>query len=139
MDVCCMYFGKEKFKNNILKKLISHADEADLKVKSLASLVSYLNARLNFLTNLVVNSLLLYDLQCVYRLEKWKHENSDHLTTWLNVISETEVLCSLGTFAFNHPSFIYPEISSELMINAEGLGHPLISGSRMRDERSLYR
>ena len=70
-------FGKEKFKNDILKKLISHADEADLKVKSLASLVSYLNARLNFLTNLVVNSLLLYDLQCVYRLEKWKHENSN--------------------------------------------------------------
>ncbi len=120
-------FGKEKFKNDILKKLISHADEADVKVKSLASLVSYLNARLNFLTNLVVNSLLLYDLQCVYRLEKWKHENSKHLTTWLNVISEAEVLCSLGTFAFNHPSFIYPKINSELVINAEGLGHPLIS------------
>ena len=77
-------FGKEKFKNDILKKLISHADEADIKVKSLASLVSYLNARLNFLTNLVVNSLLLYDLQCVYRLEKWKHENFLKFQTDLN-------------------------------------------------------
>jgi DNA mismatch repair ATPase MutS len=120
-------FGKEKFTAEILKKLTSRADEADLKVKSLASLVSYLNARLNFLTNLVVNSLLLYDLQCVYRLEKWKHENAVHLTSWLNVISEAEVLCSMGTFAFNHPSFIYPEINSELTIKAEGLGHPLIS------------
>jgi DNA mismatch repair ATPase MutS len=120
-------FGNEKFKAGILKKLRSRADEADLKVKSLASLVSYLNARLNFLTNLIVNSLLLYDLQCVYRLEKWKHENSANLTAWLDVISEAEVLCSIGTFAFNNPSFIYPTISSELTLKAEGLGHPLIS------------
>jgi len=120
-------FGKEKFTSEILKTLTSSAEEADTKVKSLASLVSNLNARLNFLTNLVVNSLLLYDLQCVYRLEKWKQENSAHLTRWLNVISEAEVLCSLGTFAFNHPSFIYPTISSELIIKTEGLGHPLIS------------
>ena len=120
-------FGNEKFKAGILKKLRSRADEADLKVKSLASLVSYLNARLNFLTNLIVNSLLLYDLQCVYRLEKWKHENSANLTAWLDVISEAEVLCSIGTFAFNNRSFIYPTISSELTLKAEGLGHPLIS------------
>src|SRR5688500_7275535 len=39
-------FGKEKFTAGILKKLLSRADEADLKVKSLASLVNYLNARL---------------------------------------------------------------------------------------------
>ena len=120
-------FGKEKFTSEILKTLTSSADEADLKVKSLSSLVSNLNARLNFLTNLVVNSLLLYDLQCVYRLEKWKQENSAHLTGWLNVISEAEVLCSLGTFAFNHPAFIFPKISPELIIKTEGLGHPLIA------------
>jgi DNA mismatch repair ATPase MutS len=120
-------FGDEKFKAGILKKLLSRADEADVKVKSLASLVNYLNARLNFMTNLVVNSLLLYDLQCVYRLEKWKHENSVNLTAWLDVISEAEVLCSIGTFAFNNPSFIYPTISPELTLKAEGLGHPLIS------------
>ena len=119
--------SKENFKSAVLKGLTSNANDADLKVRSLASLVSYLNARLNFLTNLVVNSLLLYDLQCVYRLEKWKYKNSAQLTTWLDVISQTEVLCSLGTFAFNHPAFIYPKINSELMIKAEGLGHPLLS------------
>ncbi|HEX6224303.1 MAG TPA: hypothetical protein VFZ52_07830 [Chryseolinea sp.] len=120
-------FRQETFTSEVLKKLTSHAQEADEKVESLATLVSYLNARLNFLTNLVVNSLLLYDLQCVYRLEKWKAENSAHVTQWLDVISEAEFLCSMGTFAFNHPSFIFPDITQELAINAEGLGHPLIS------------
>ncbi len=120
------YFRREKFSSVILNELGFSALEADIKVKSLASLVSSLNARLNAMTNLVVNSLLLYDLQYVYRLEKWKHENAGSLKIWLDVISETEVLCSLGTFAFNHPYFTYAKINSELDIKAIGLGHPLL-------------
>jgi len=120
------YFQKENFSSPVLKELRSRAHEADVKVKSLASLVSSLNARLNALTNLFVNSLFMYDLQYVYRLEKWKHQNAENLKMWLDVIRDTEVLCSLGTFAFNHPSFTYPEISSTLNIKAVGLGHPLI-------------
>ncbi len=121
------YFGKEKFSSDILKTFSKQANDADVKIKSLATLVSYLNARLNFLTSVFVNSLFLYDLQCIYRLEKWKYENSGFLKIWLDVIRETEVLCSLGTFAFNHPTFVYPTINSELEIKATSLGHPLLS------------
>jgi DNA mismatch repair ATPase MutS len=88
--------------------------------------VSYLNARLNFLTNVVVNSLFMCDLQCIYRLEKWKHENASQLKIWLDVICEAEVLCSLGTYAFNNPVFIYPGINNELAIRTENVGHPLL-------------
>ena len=117
---------KEKFTSPRLQQLTSRAHEADVKVKSLATLVSSLNARLNAMTTLVVNSLLMYDMQCVYRLEKWKHENSANLKTWLDVISETEVLGSMGTFSFNHPSFVFARIDPALNIRATGLGHPLI-------------
>lgn len=121
------YFQKEQFKSTVLKNLSAQAREADVKVSALASLVSYLNARLNLLTNIVINSLLLYDLQCVYRLEKWKQENAGYLKKWLDVINETEVLGSVGTFAFNHPTYVYPKINSELLIRAAGLGHPMLS------------
>ena len=121
------YFQKEEFKSKVLKNLSAQAREADVKVNALASLVSYLNARLNLLTNIVINSLLLYDLQCVYRLEKWKHENARSLQTWLDVINETEVLGSIATFAFNHPTYIYPKINSTLSIRAKQLGHPMLS------------
>ncbi|HOX82082.1 MAG TPA: hypothetical protein PLJ60_03060 [Chryseolinea sp.] len=120
------YLQKEEFSTPELKKLSERADQADVKVKSLASLVSSLNARLNAMTTLVVNSLLFYDLQCVYRLEKWKHENASNLKTWLEAVSETEVLCSIGTFSFNHPQFTYPIIDSTLAIETKELGHPLI-------------
>ena len=66
------YLSKEQFGSAVLKKLGTDSRDAETKVNSLASLVSYLNARLNLLTNIVINNLLLYDLQCVYRLEKWE-------------------------------------------------------------------
>jgi DNA mismatch repair ATPase MutS len=107
------------------------AREAGEKVLQLASLVSALDARLNSMTNLVVNSLLLYDLQCVYRLEKWKTENASGLLGWINTTRETEVLCSFGTFSFNHPDFTFPQINQEQNLSAKAMGHPLLSS----DER----
>ena len=97
------FLQAEEFSSPLMQKLSASAKEADVKVKALASLVSTFNARLNAMTNLVVNSLLMFDLQCVYRLEKWKDENASNLKTWLEVICEAEVLCSFGTFSFNHP------------------------------------
>lgn len=120
------YLQHEKFSATLLKKIVGEARDADHKVKALASLVSSLNARLNSMTNLVVNSLLLYDLQCVYRLEKWKEENAANLQQWLDAISEIEVLNSWGTFAFNNPGFSYAEINDVMSLSAKNLGHPLI-------------
>jgi DNA mismatch repair ATPase MutS len=120
------YFQQEKFQSPLLQKLSADAHEADVKVKSLASLVSGLDARLNIITTLVVNSLFLYDLQYVYRLEKWKEDHADRLNRWLEVVSETEVLISLGTYAFNYDNFVYADVHDALSIEIKGLGHPLI-------------
>ena len=35
-------------------------------------------------------------------------------------------LNSLGTFAFNHPTFVYATIEKEIVIEATAIGHPLI-------------
>jgi hypothetical protein len=123
-------FGKESFTSTLLTNLSAKAMEADKKVKSLASLVSALDARLNSMTNLIVNSLLLYDLQCVYRLEKWKETNANNLLTWLEVINETDVVCTFATFSFNNPDFNFPSITDEKKILATSLGHPLLSAQQ---------
>ncbi len=118
---------QEDFTSHMMQSLASRAALADEKVRHLAKLVRAFDARLNSMTNLFVNSLLMYDLQCVYRLEKWKSENASDLMGWLEVIRETEVLCSLGTFSFNHPRFCTPSINSDLRLTARGLGHPLLN------------
>ena len=123
-----LYFiRKEKYASSHMQALGNHAGEADTKLRQLAGLVSAFDARLNTMTNLFVNSLLMYDLQCVYRLEKWKSENAASMKGWLEVIHETEVLCSLGTFSFNHPQFAFPLINSDQRLSANGLGHPLLA------------
>lgn len=120
------YFEKETFNSATLNKLSTQAHDAHRNVQKLATLVGYLNARLNFLTNLVVNSLLLYDIQCIYRLEKWKSQHGAKFSTWLDVVNEADVLCSLGTFTFNNPHFIYPVIDEQIRIQGVGVGHPLL-------------
>jgi len=70
----------------------------------------------------------LYDLQCVYRLERWKYANAGSLKTWLDVVTKGEVLGSLATFSFNHPAFTYPSIHTALAIDGIAVGHPLIPG-----------
>jgi DNA mismatch repair ATPase MutS len=121
------YLQHERFTSTLMEKLSSRARSAGQKVGALASLVHALDARLNSMTTLIVNSLLLYDLQCVYRLEKWKEENKENLHAWLEAASETEVLVSFGTFASNRNHFVFPSIQHDLSIQAESLGHPLIS------------
>lgn len=122
-----LYFiQQEKYSSSLMKSLGDRASKADLKVRQLASLVSAFDARLNSMTNIFVNSLLLYDLQCVYRLEKWKKENASALPGWLDIVRETEVLCSFGTFAFNHASFCFPQLNMDRQLSAKGLGHPLL-------------
>lgn len=120
------YVQKEKFKSALLKSHAEKASNADVRVKKLASLVYALDARMNAMTSLFTNSFLLYDLQCVYRLEKWKEENSANLEQWLDTVSDLEVLNGFSTFGFNHQSFTFPKIHKTLSISATDLGHPLI-------------
>jgi hypothetical protein len=120
------YLQDEKFSSPQMTSLFQRAENADLKVKQLASLVHAFDARANAMTTIFTNSLLLFDLQCVYRLEKWKEENKSNLEMWLQAVSEAEVLCSMGTFAFNNARFIFPKITDQLSITATALAHPLI-------------
>ena len=81
--------------------------------------------------NMWVNSFVLYDLQCVYRLEQWKALHARNLEQWIDMLGELEVLSTLGTFSFNHSEFCTPVIQEPLEIAATGLGHPLISSNEL--------
>lgn len=56
----------------------------------------------------------------------WKRTHAQHITPWLTVIAEVEVLHSFATFAYNNPTFAYPSLNDQQLISFEGLGHPLI-------------
>ncbi len=121
----------EKFTAIQLVKISTTTQQAEAKMNELASLVRALDARLNFMTNMVVNSLLMYDMQCVYRLERWKEQNAAMFESWLDAISEAEMLTSFSTYAFNNDAYAYARIHTPLHIQADSMAHPLLA----EDER----
>ena len=103
------------------------AKEADVALRQLSRVSSAFDQRLNLLVGIVLNSLMLYDLHCVLRLERWKLQHKTHITKWFDVITQLEVWNSMATYAFNHPQFSWPEPQQEgRLLEAAALGHPLI-------------
>jgi DNA mismatch repair ATPase MutS len=103
------------------------AKEADVALRQLSRVSSAFDQRLNLLIGFVLNSLMLYDLHCVLRLERWKLQHKTHITKWFDVITQLEVWNSMATYAYNHPQFSWPEPQQEgRILEAAALGHPLI-------------
>jgi DNA mismatch repair ATPase MutS len=74
-----------------------------------------------------LNILLLWDLQQILQLEKWKHKNDQELSLWYDAMARFEVLSSLGTLTFNHPEWCFPVLNTmQPEFTAVQLGHPLI-------------
>jgi hypothetical protein len=126
------------FKDALLVTYVGKAKHAHKELTGFASLVRALDARLNFLTTLFVNSLLMYDMQCVYRLEKWKEQNAHVLEKWLDTVEEFELVSSFGTFAFNNRDFTFPQTNSQGELLAVAMGHPLIPfGERVPNDFAM--
>jgi len=121
----------EKFESDRLKilqeELRSDGKSVGQKLRSLARIVVDFDRRLNMVMGVVLNALLLWDLQCILRLEKWKKNSARELPGWFAVLGEFEALNSLAGFRFNVPESVFPIPDPEgPIIQAESLSHPLI-------------
>jgi hypothetical protein len=134
---------KENFESSQLTSLQGELrageSRASFAIKKLAVLLEWLDARSSEFMHALLNNLLLWDLQCVYRLEKWKRKYAARTGLWLEVMGKMEVLSSLANLAFNHPDWAFPQIRADgLSYKASLLGHPLIPGEeRVANDFSL--
>lgn len=104
---------------------------ASQAVNHLAALMNALDQRNNLLISTLLNGLMFWELHQIIRIESWKEEFANDLPRWLKVIGEIDAYCSLATFAYNHPDYIYPEIvSTPFRIKAKALGHPLMNKNK---------
>ena len=114
--------------SDLLQKLQASSSQAHASIQNLSRLSGLLDQRLNLLVNVFLNSFLLYDLQCLSALEKWKIKNKHYFKQWVECVGNIETLNSLAGFAYNNPGFERPlVVEQELIIVAKALAHPLIS------------
>ncbi|HEY0298577.1 MAG TPA: hypothetical protein VGB84_05085 [Arachidicoccus sp.] len=95
----------------------------------LVKLVDALDNRLNIILAILLNAFLLWDINCMYRIEKSVEKFKPLFPGWIKLIGEFDVLSSLACFMYNHPKYCVPLISEAKDFNLEtkAIGHPLIN------------
>ena len=112
-------------------KLTNQNQTASQAVRQLSKLMNALDQRNNLLISSILNGLIFWELRQVMRIEQWKEIHAGNLPRWIETIGEIDAYCSLATFAYNHPEYIYPEISSQSFhLQAKALGHPLMGRNK---------
>jgi len=93
--------------------------------------VGWFDLRHNGLVHPFVNALLLWDLHCVLRLERWQQRAGRRAQEWFEVLGEFEALSCAAGLAYDEPEFAFPEIvEDQTLFEAEALGHPLIDAAQ---------
>jgi hypothetical protein len=122
---------KERFESPLLKRWQSvfleenkKASESILKIKKI---LDKLDLRYNLVLSLPLNLLLLWNLQQVLDLEKWKEKEHESFNSWFDTLADFEALNSFAVLFFNQPKWIFPTIIPEYFsIEGKEIGHPLI-------------
>ncbi len=85
------------------------------------------------LVHLAINALGPWDLWFTRRLQQVQRDIRNHLPQWLDCLGEVEATAALATFAYLHPTYVWPvpQTSKEgngapAGIQATALGHPLL-------------
>ncbi|CAN5386177.1 MutS family DNA mismatch repair protein [soil metagenome] len=125
------WFEKETFQSNLLleiQKQIKHNNlKASQEILHLKNILNRFDVRLNIFAFIILNTFLLWDLHQMMALKKWKLQNKTIVPHWFEAIADIEVVSTIATLAFNHPQWIYPEISeAHFTLSGEEIGHPLI-------------
>jgi len=93
----------------------------------LAKELDRLDLRNNLILYALLEGSLFWQLRQMLRIERWKQEHGTHLLQWLEALGKLDALCALGTFAFNHPEYTYPNLTDEpFVFQAKDMGHPLM-------------
>ncbi len=96
--------------------------------KELKRLKRTLDSRNNILGVLILNALYMFDVHTMISIARWHRRYLNHVEQWINAIDKIDALVSMANYKYNHPDFCTPQISSNAIISAKEMVHPLIKG-----------
>ncbi len=126
---------KENFTSPLLQQLKTDLQKqnkaASTKIKHLKKILDRLDLRYNIVIAIPLNIFLMWNLQQVLDLEKWKKDNDEDVQLWFDTLAEFEALHSFATMHFNNPDYCFPVLKeSHFFVTATELGHPLINKNK---------
>lgn len=100
-------------------------------LQQLSKELDRLDLRNNQFLYVLLEGSIFFQLQEIVRIERWKVRYGQHISEWLETVGELDALCSLGTFAYNHPQYTYLELTEKpFCFLATQMGHPLMPASQ---------
>jgi len=126
------WIEKHSFKSNYLCRLQEQytlgTTKASVAIKQLKSILDKFDLQLSPMVYIPLNTLLLWDLQLVFQLEKWRTTNKVRAESWFTVLGKTEAINTFANLHFNHPGWCFPllDMENKGRLEADELGHPLI-------------
>jgi len=107
--------------------ITSEDKKAGVIFKEFARILDAFDQRNNIVISVIGNGLFLSEIYNASKVEKWISRYQHIVKKWFHVVAFFDAENSLANFHFNHPKFIFPEITSEKkVISATDLGHPLL-------------
>lgn len=127
-----------EFNSKILKekqKVIASEDKkAGSIFKEFARVLDAFDQRNNIVISVFGNGLFLYEVFSVCKVEKWIFNYKHTVKKWFEVVAFFDAKNSLANVHFNHPKFVFPEITSEkIVVEGVNLGHPLLKVDKRID------
>jgi hypothetical protein len=128
----------QMFTSELLQKkqkyIQSESEKASDIFNKFSKSLDALDNRNNFISAIFGNGYFLTDLKNSYKVEQWLATYKDKVEDWFEVVSFFDAYNSLGNYAFNHPKYVYPKITTDKnAINAKKLGHPLLKVEKRVD------
>ena len=119
------------FTSEILKEkqeiINSETKKAAVIFKEFSRILDTFDQRNNIIIAIFGNGLFLTELYNVGNIEKWISKYKHTVEKWFEVVAFFDAQNSLANFHFNHPKFVFPEITSgKQAICGVDLGHPLL-------------
>ena len=115
------------------QSFLSGNRRSSIAIKKLKNILDKFDYNLNLVLIIVLNPLLLWNLQMIFELEKWRTDNKINTHRWFAALGEAEAVCSIANLHFNHPLWVFPVFDHTLpgVFKATEMGHPLIPENKM--------
>jgi len=125
--------------NALKTRMVGVGAPASVWIRRLSSLLGLLEFRTGQIIYVAVNVLVLWDLHVLLRTERWRRTTADHVPVWLEVVAEFDALASLANASFNHPEWVFPDITDAgTRFEMEAAGNPLIPPQERIDNDLIF-
>lgn len=121
-----------EFQSSLLKEkretILNDTIKTSKIVHEFSRILGALDQRNNMLFGIFANGFLLWDIYQSYKIETWISEHGKKVQHWFETIAFFDAYNSLANFAYNHPNYVFPELTDNASIlNSKGAGHPLLN------------